>query len=222
MDLRVSRLYLASIQSRVNLTAAPSKGVMLTDPQLVLAHAMAREVQTLPLLLSAGSQRQEPRSWAAGNDNKTRGELEAVGGLYAAASAYYETRPEALVRHAFVLHRLGTNDKALALLEASTSSDAVIDYWHALIGGRVLEALGRTREAVASFERAGELAPGAQTPAVALSTLFLTLGDREQAFSWAERARSTTEAQSDLWPRYWTGHSRFLSQWLDELRQARP
>ena len=112
--------YLTSIQNRVNLTAAPSKGVMLTDPRLVLAHAMAREVQTLPLLLSAGSQRQEPRSWAVGNDNKTRGELEAVGGLFAASAAYHETRPEALVRQAFVLHRLGTNDKALALLEASS------------------------------------------------------------------------------------------------------
>ncbi len=100
--------YLTSIQSRVNLTAGPSKGVMLTDPRLVLAHAMAREVQTLPLLLSAGSQRQEARSWAVGNDNKMRGELEAVGGLFAAAAAYHETRPEALVRHAFVLHRLGT------------------------------------------------------------------------------------------------------------------
>jgi len=214
--------YLTSIQSRANLTAGPSKGVMLTDPRLVLAHAMAREVLTLPLLLSAGSQRQESRSWAVGNDNNMRRELEAVGGLYAAAAAYHQTRQEALVRYAFVLHRLGTNDKALALLEAGTPSDAVVDYWHALIRGRVLDALGRTREAVASFERAAELAPGAQTPAVALSTLFLTLGDRENAFAWAERARSTTEDQSDPWPRYWTGHSRFLSQWLDELRQARP
>jgi VWFA-related protein len=214
--------YLTSIQTRVNLTAAPSKGVMLTDPRLVLAHAMAREVQTLPLLLSTGSQRQEPRSWAVGNDNKMRSELEAVGELYAASSAYYGTRPEALVRHAFVLHRLGTNDRALALLEASTPSDPMVDYWRALIRGRVLEALGRTRDAVASFERAAELAPGAQTPAVALSTLFLTLGDRETAFSWAARARSTTEDQSDPWPRYWTGHSRFLSEWLDEVRQARP
>ena len=71
--------YLTSIQNRVNLTAAPSKGVMLTDPRLVLAHAMAREVQTLPLLLSAGSQRQEPRSWAVGNDNKTRGRARGGG-----------------------------------------------------------------------------------------------------------------------------------------------
>jgi tetratricopeptide (TPR) repeat protein len=82
--------------------------------------------------------------------------------------------------------------------------------------------LGRPQEAIASFERAAALKPDAQTPAVALTSIFLKLDDREQALGWAERARTTTENRNDPWPQYWSGSARFLERWLADLREFRP
>jgi VWFA-related protein len=219
--------YLASIQHRVVLSSTPPKDVvkknpMLKDSRLVMAQAMAREVQTLMLLLSVGSRRDDPRTWVVSKDDtKTRRQLDEVGQLLELAAADEETRAEASVRRAFILHRLGANPEALALLDAPSAADEVVDYWRALIRARVLLALGRQQDAIASFERAAMFAPDAQTPAVALMALFVKLGDREQALGWAERARTTTENRGDPWPQYWSGSTRFLAQWLADLREDR-
>ena len=215
--------YLTSIQHRVVLSSAPPKGPMLKDARLVMAHATAREIQTLMLLLSVGSRRDDPRAWiVAKDDGRTRRQLEEISQLLEFAAADDETRAEASVRRAFILYRLGANQDALALLEAAAPTEEVVDYWRALIQGRVLLALGRPQDAIASFERATALQPDAQTPAVALMSIFLRLGDREQALGWAERARTTTENRGDPWPQYWSGSARFLEQWLADLREFQP
>jgi tetratricopeptide (TPR) repeat protein len=216
--------YLTSIQHRVILGDGSPKTAVLKDARLLMAQAMAREVQTLMLLLSVGSRRDDPRSWVvAKDDERTRRELERVSQLLERAGADDETRAEASVRRAFVLHRLGANENALALLGGVTTpgeTDEDVEYWRALIQGRVLLALGRQQEAIASFERATTLFPDAQTPAVALTSLFFRLGDREQALGWAERARTTTVNRDDPWSRYWNGNTRFLARWLADVREA--
>jgi hypothetical protein len=213
--------YLTSVQSRLAFTTAPSKGPVLSDPRILMAHAMSRETQTLMLLLSVTSTRDDPRTWVvAKNDDKTRRELEEIARLFDAAAAAEDTRAEARVRRAFVLHRLGADTEAAALLDTTESADDPVEYWRALIEGRVFLALDRRADAIAAFERAAMLAPDAQTPAVALMSIFLALDDREQALGWAERARTTTQNSGDPWPQYWSGSARFLSRWLNDLREA--
>jgi tetratricopeptide (TPR) repeat protein len=155
-------------------------------------------------------------------DRGTRRQLDDIGQLFELAAADDETRDEASVRRAFVLYRLGANQQALALLEPAAPSDDVVDFWRELIRGRVLVALGRQADSISAFERATMLYPDAQTPAVALMTIFLKAGDRDLALGWAERARTTTDNRGDPWPAYWGGYSRFLGRWLTELREWQP
>ena len=213
--------YLNSIQHRVALSSNPPKSAVLKDARLLMAQASAREAQTLMLLLSVASTRDDPHAWVvAKDDGRTRRLLEGTAELLALAAADEEARGEASVRRAFILYRLGANQEALALLDATATTDEDVDYWRALIHGRVLLALGRQQEAIAAFERASAVAPDAQTPAVALTTIFLKRGDREQALGWAERARTTTENRGDPWPRYWGGNGRFLARWIADLREG--
>jgi hypothetical protein len=211
--------YLLSIQRRVMLGTESSKAAPLRDARLVSALAMAREAQTLMLLLSVGSRRDDPRQWVVPpGDRATRRQLEEIGQLFELAAADDLAREEASVRRAFVLYRLGANPQALALLEETSSSDGVVDFWRELTHGRVLLALDRQTDAIAAFERAAMLYPDAQTPAVALMTIFLKAGERDLALGWAERARTTTENRGDPWAMYWSGYTRFLGRWLSELR----
>jgi predicted Zn-dependent protease len=193
---------------------------VLTDARLLLARAAAREVQTLRLLASAGSIRDVPWAWAVPkNDETTRRQLEEIDALLDRASTDDDTRAEASVRRAFIRHRLGQHQNALVLLTAAAPTDPVVVYWRRLIQGRILVALGREKDATNSFEQASAQAPDAQTPAVALSTVFLKRGDRKQAFGWAERARTTHANGVDPWPLYWGGAARFLAPWVTDLRE---
>jgi tetratricopeptide (TPR) repeat protein len=212
--------YLATIQHRVAVGDTVPESAVLTDARLLLARAAAREVQTLRLLASAGSIRDVPWAWAVSkDDNATRRRLEEVDALLDRASTDDDTRAEASVRRAFIRHRLGQHQNALVLLTAAAPTDAVVVYWRALIQGRILAGLGREQDAINSFERASAQAPDAQTPAVALSTMFLKRGDRKQAFHWAERSRTTNENGVDPWPLYWGGAARFLAPWVTDLRE---
>ena len=212
--------YLSSIQNRVLLSATPPRGVLLKDAQLVLARAAARETRTLS---RSSTPRDDPRTWVvAANDAATRRELGDIDALLRMAADDEDARAEALVRRAFIQYRLGANEEALTLLEESAPTDDVVDYWRSLVEGRVLLALDRRDEARAELERAAMLAPDAQTPAVALTALFLKIGDRDGALGWAERARTTTENGGAPWPLYWAGSGRFLTRWLTDLRETRP
>jgi tetratricopeptide (TPR) repeat protein len=213
--------YLVTVAERIGL----GTGGPLADARLALAAAVAQEVQTLPLYAPAGSRSAStPASWITRpGDEPARRRLLEVLRLLDAAARDAGTRPEALVRRAFVLHRLGAHEDALAILDMTEpGADSIVDYWRALLRGRVLIVLGRPREAAAAYERAATLAPGAQTPAVALTALLLTIGDHEGAVAQAAAARGTTDDEADPWPQYWTGDARFLPEWLGQLRQARP
>jgi tetratricopeptide (TPR) repeat protein len=214
--------YFEAIRQRVATDGEPA-AARLVDGRLVLARAMAIESQTLPVLL-AGVSRDTTRSWIVptGN-NEARRRLQRALALLDAAAAHPETREEAQVRRAFVLHRLGAHAEALAALDAiGPPSDRAVAFWRLLIRGRVLVASNRPGDAVAAYEQAAALIPGAQTPAVALAALLTKLGDHEGSVRWAAVARSTPEDHVDPWPLYWRGPSRFLPAWLNELRSARP
>jgi tetratricopeptide (TPR) repeat protein len=215
--------YLDGIASRVGTTRDGLAAGRPVDARLALARAAARERLTIPLLLAAASRSDERRTWiAAGDDNEAERRLRAVLEALEIAADHPDTRVEATVRRAFVLHRLGEQAAALETLDAiAAEGDPLVESWRALIRGRILSAIGRPDEAIRAYERAAALAPDAQTPAAALAALHLRLGDRDQAQRWAERARSTPEDGRDPWPAYWMGDSRYLPGWLDEIRRTR-
>jgi tetratricopeptide (TPR) repeat protein len=220
-------LYLDSIAGRFPTSPAAMSPDRLVSPRLILGRAMAREMLTAPLVLAAAVHDEKARrTWvAAPGDGEARRRLRSVLEILDLAVKFEETRDEALVRRAFILHRLGDQSAALAAVNAAAPTgpaDRIVDTWRALVEGRVLSALDRPSEAIAAFERAATLAPQAQTPAVALARTYLRLGDRELAEDWATRGRSTPPGRVDPWSLYWSGDLRFLPGWLDELRKSLP
>jgi len=216
--------YLEAIRERVVTAADGGEGARMADPRLILARAMAHEVQTLPIALAARRDDDDLRSWVVAEGSRdARRRLQNVLELLDAAAQYTATRTEASVRRAFILHRLGDHANALAVLDAiGPVPDQTVDYWSSLVRGRVLTSLERLPDAVGAYERAAAIVPGAQTPAVALAALQLRIGNHESALRWAALARSTREDQIDPWPHYWAGDSRFLAAWLAQLRGTRP
>ena len=214
--------YLNSIRSRVASGPASGARPKLSDPRLILTRAMALEFGTLPAVLPRDST-SDLRSWTVTTNSEARRRLKGVLGILDVAARYPETMDEALVRRAFLLHRLGMNTEALTTAGAmEPPHDPVVEYWRQLILGRILSSLGELARAVAAYEHAASLQPRAQTPAIALTGLLLRSGERDVAIAWAERARTTPESPIDPWALYWAGDRRFLASWLVELRRARP
>ena len=211
--------YLSPIAKRVAVDGEPT-GARLFDARLLLARAMALEVQTL----SRRANDDRRLTWILPpNDGEGRKALGRIRMLLDAAAAGADARADALVRRAFVSHRLNAQQDALSVLDnIGPISDRMVDGWQYLVRGRVLAALNRPREAVAAYEQAAALAPAAQTAAVALAAQLLELGDREGAHRWATRARSTADNTVDPWQYYWMGDARLLPEWLAELRRSRP
>ena len=200
------------------LAAGPADTTKLFEPRLMLIAAMSAEQ-----LIHPGAFSVEPTD---------RGGRLIVGGTLATAEAAlikfdealrHETNaPEAAVRRANVLLRLGRPSDALVALDHAPDAmpDQVLEYWKGLIRGRVLESLGRSDEAVAAYERALAIFPNAQSPHVALAVLHFRQGRRNDAEAWTGRSYALpNDAQDPIWS-YWRGDHRFVALWLAELREA--
>jgi len=207
---------------RLRVVAAPVPGEpRLIDPSLVLTRALLADARTAPGFVSTASR----GTGLDGRPNDAlKDALERADMAYLAAARVPELAPEANVRRAFVQHRLGRHNDALALLSkmAGDNPDTPVRYWRELFLGRTLEALSRPAEAALAYERAGALYPGAQTPGVALASLHQRQGEVDKAIRWAVEVRSAAAGRLDPWWQYWAGDLRRYPVWLAELRQARP
>ena len=173
-----------------------------TSPRLRLAHAFVSEQQ-----------------WLRGGLTRDQ-ELEIVQ-RYEEAMKFPETEPEARVRAARFLYGLGMFDRALAVLDGGTapSADKEVQYFSQLIRGQILRALGRSDDAVAAFRAALATWPGAQSARVALMTLHVNRGEREEAAKLAEATQTASENEFDPWWTYWLGDYRMYPAMLDKLRE---
>jgi hypothetical protein len=198
--------YLDALDRRVAPAEVPG-AAMLVGPRLPLERALARDVRSAP--------RNTPI-------RDRTGVLEAAEGEYVRAALHPSTRREALVRRAFVLHRLGRFKDALASLDRlpPDPDDRVLDFWARMIRGKVLDALGQSDAAMAAFQSANAQYPRAQTPMIAMSSLLLRLGRPVDAQTWAATARRQLIDGIDPWWEYWNGDVRFLDAWLEQLRRA--
>jgi VWFA-related protein len=172
------------------------------SPRLRLAHAFVSEQQ-----------------WLRGG--LTPDQELAVVQRYEEAMMFPETEPEARVRAARFLYGLGTFDRALAVVDGGTapSTDKEVQYFSHLIRGQILRALGRSEDAVAAFRAALATWPGAQSARVALMTLHVTRGEREEAAKLAEATQTASGNEFDPWWTYWLGDFRTYPAMLDKLRE---
>jgi tetratricopeptide (TPR) repeat protein len=150
-------------------------------------------------------------------------ETEGILERYQAAIKSPDTAAEARMRAAWFLCRIGRLDEALALADVSppAGTDAYVRYLTDLVRGQILRARGRQDEAEKAYRDALTVWPGAQSARVALMTLLLSRGDRQQAAQLAEAAE--TEAASgnriDPWWTYWLGDYRAYPAIVANLRE---
>ena len=88
-----------------------------------------------------------------------------------------------------------------------------------LVRGQILRARGRLDEAEKAYRDALTTWPGAQSARVALMTLLLSRGDRQEAAKLAEAAETASGNQFDPWWTYWLGDYRVYPAIVAKLRE---
>ena len=131
-----------------------------------------------------------------------------------------ETETEARVRAARFHYALGHFDRGLALLDDRTlaAQDLEIRYYAQVIHGQLLRASGRLDDAIAAYRAALITWPGAQSARVALMTLLLNQGRRDEAAALADAVQTAPIDQYDPWWAYWLGDYRMYAALIDKLR----
>ena len=150
-------------------------------------------------------------------------EVDGILGRYQAAIKSPDTAAEARMRAASFLSRLGRLDDALALADVRppAGTDQYVRYLTDLIRGQVLRARDRPEDAAAAYRAALTTWPGAQSARVALMTLVLSRGDRQEAAQLADAAEMQPDSgdQFDPWWTYWLGDYRAYPAIVAKLRE---
>jgi len=171
------------------------------EGRLQLAHALVSEQQWL--------------RGTAGSEQETN-----ILDRYKAAMKFSETAAEARMRAAWFLSRIGKLDEALALVEPRpTVSDRYVQYLTDLVRGQIFRARGRLDDAARAYRDALATWPDAQSARVALMTLQLNRGDRQEAAKLAEASETATGDQFDPWWTYWLGDYRVYPAIVAKLRE---
>jgi VWFA-related protein len=174
------------------------------EARLQLAHAIISEQQWL-------------RGTAGANEETS------ILERYQAAIKSPETAAEARMRAASFLCRVGRLDEAQAIVDVRppAGTDPYVLYLTDLVRGQILRARGRPDEAAKAYRDALTTWPGAQSARVALMTLVLSRGDRQEAAKLAEAAETEGASgnQFDPWWTYWLGDYRVYPAIVAKLRE---
>jgi VWFA-related protein len=172
------------------------------EGRLHLAHAIISEQQWLRGTASAD-------------------EVTGILDRYQAAIRFPEIAPEARMRAAWFLFRVGKLDEALALVDVRQpgGTDPYVLYLTDLVRGQILRAHGRLDDAEKAYRDALGTWPGAQSARVALMTLRLSRGDRQEAAKLAEVVEMAPGDQLDPWWSFWLGDYRAYPTIVAKLRE---
>ncbi len=171
------------------------------EGRLHLAHALVSEQQWL-------------RGTAGSNEEAN------IFERYKSAMKFSETAAEARMRAAWFLSRIGKLDEALALIEPRpTVTDRYVLYLTDLVRGQIFRARGSLDDAAKAYRDALATWPDAQSARVALMTLQLSRGDRQEAGNLAEAAETAPGDQFDPWWTYWLGDYRVYPAIVAKLRE---
>ncbi|HUF48752.1 MAG TPA: hypothetical protein VMM93_13125 [Vicinamibacterales bacterium] len=209
------------------MTAAAAIGAeRLVDPWIEVAWGRLYEQRalvgtTLPPPRNCYSQsRRRPALPSGGTSMKNEGPRALSH--YDEAARFPSTRSEALVRKAWVLVQMGRPDDAIAALGAIDQpfGDDALRYWSQLFRGRALAALARPDEAVAAYDTALVVAPGAQAPHVGAIAVELSRNGRDEAYRRAALVRRPRDPlATDPWWVYWSGDFRLFEERMMTLRR---
>jgi VWFA-related protein len=159
------------------------------------------------------------QQWLRGRTTPAQ-EAEIVS-RYEQAMKFPDTDTEARVRAARFLYSTGQHDRGLAMLGGITAptKDLDVRYCALLVRGQLLRASGRSDEAAAAFREALTMVPGVQSARVALMTLLVSQGKRDEAAALAEAVQTAPADQYDPWWTYWLGDYRVYPAILGRLRE---
>lgn len=182
------------------------------DSRFILADAIAHD-QRWRTSGSVGGSRLTATS-------ATDAHVAEVTAKYRAALASPDTRAEAQVRLAWLSHRIGRHEEALAMLQAAPTrpQDPDLTYLRHFFTGNVLVALNRLDAASQAFELATAAVPGAQSARVARMNALTLKGETALASRLANEIETAAEV-GDPWFTYWFGDYRWYQQALAELRR---
>lgn len=223
--LNVAHDYMNVLAGRVDIAPSTTGKPRLVDPWMTFARAMANDIATSPSIRPIGDDTTSGDTLAiAPGDRAVRSVAEAAALDYERVADSPEVAAEASVRRGLLLLRLGRSDEALAAFDLAdgANGDPTVQYLSALFRGRTLDALDRVAEAAVAYRRAASLVPAAQTPAVALASLWHRHGRPDEALVWAQRAIAAAGGRADPWHLYWYGDLRLAGDRLTALRQVRP
>jgi hypothetical protein len=220
--LNAADAYMNALAGRVDLVQATVGRPRLIDPWMAFARGMLADIRTAPALRGESDGSSSLAIPASDSQLRRLAQL-AINELERVRAAP-EVAGEAAARRALLLLRLDRPDEALAALDESDAAtgDDTVRYYSALFRGRTLERLARTVEAATAYERATTIVRGAQTPAVALASLWQRHDRPAEALSWARRAMTTPAGSADPWWLYWRGDLRHAGARLAVLRATTP
>jgi len=153
-----------------------------------------------------------------------RAELRAAEGFFRRSVELDPQHVEARLRFGHVL--LGQERYADAATElrkvVDQSGEPLIQFYASMFLGAAEEGLGRTADAVQSYERAATLYPTSQSPRVALSALARRTGNRQGAWTAMQQVFAlppTEPDRDDPWWSYIRQQGRDAEEQIEELRQ---
>ena len=178
------------------------------EPRFILARAIAAELRTSP-----DERGRSPR-------DRDRNATDTLVARLEAAEAIDSVRPEASLRHAFLLLRLGQPEAGCAAGRARRRlGRSFLIYLAWLFRGRALDALGRTDDAIAAYREAAVVVPHAQTADMALAAALAKQGRRSEAAAIALASLTSEAAIVDPWRMYGAADARVWRRIRDALRQ---
>jgi tetratricopeptide (TPR) repeat protein len=183
-----------------------------------LQDARRRYPQDFEVLMAAGALLALSGSLPEGD----RDHLKQAEALYTQALRVSPDDPEALLRHGWVLRRLGKTHEAegpLRRVLELASEDNLIYRSRMALGG-MAEREGRLNEAVADYQAAAAVEPAWQVAYLAWAEVLHRQGAHDRAREVLKRALaiSPSEARNDGWWQYELGLVRLLDPLLDRMR----
>jgi hypothetical protein len=181
-----------------------------------------------PRFLLARAVVEDLRTWPEERDTREFSVSPAVAAALvaryeeAAAVSDPDVRDEARMRLAYFELRRGRAEPAVAMFETiePRTTDPTLRYWLALLHGRALEEAGRTDDAIARYEEALDVVPGATSARAALVAGLAAARRTSDAARLASIALTTPAAPVDPWTMYVLPDMRFWPAVTAELRKA--
>jgi VWFA-related protein len=180
------------------------------EPRFLLSKAIVADQRSVRSAAGVATQAGLPAEQAA-----------HVRQYYETAIAAPETAVEGRIRLAWLLHRRGEQEEALAHLRAAGTErigEPALAYLRLLFLGHVLGALERPDDAADAYRAALKAWPEAQSARVALMNTLILQRDRDGAERLADQIQTSRSEELDPWWMYWQGQYRLQQHVMARLR----